>query len=376
MNNLFEIAVVTLSVFYLIQLGIFSVGWKFLFQKNNPPSSGQKKVTVIIPARNEERNIRLILTALLKQTYPAVLTEICVVDDHSSDATAAIVEQEFPDVLLIRMAGPESGGAYKKEAIAQAIKNSSGEIILTTDADCVPQPEWIEKMMDCFTDNETEMALGPVRLADSGFFLGRIQQLEFAALQGITAAAAALQNPLMCNGANLAYTRKIFERLNGFSGNEKIAGGDDMMLLQKINRNNPLSIRFVADEKAVVQTMPQTGLRSLMNQRKRWTSKTPFYPDLNIILILLLNYFYNLFLLLSILLACFHLFSPTLIFILIAAKLISETIFLVPVAGWFKIKNAALFFLPASLLYIPYVVFIGLAGLFGSFEWKNRTLRR
>ncbi len=99
-------------------------------------------ISVIIPARNEEENIGNLLKALQEQTYPKELFEIIVVDDHSTDKTAEIVAQ-FENVKLLHLED-DINNSYKKKAIETGIAAASGELIVTTDADCIPSSEWLQ----------------------------------------------------------------------------------------------------------------------------------------------------------------------------------------------------------------------------------------
>ena len=192
----------------------------------------QPKISLIIPARNEETNIGKLLAALSNQSYPKELTEIIVVDDHSTDNTATIVQQ-FPFAKLIQLK-EDAINSYKKKAIEKGIAEATGELIVTTDADCNVNPGWLRAINSSFSDESVKMSFGAVRIQSDQTIFSRLQALEFSSLIGSGASTAAFGFPTMCNGANLAFTKEAFLQTNGYTGNEQIASGDDEFLMRKI----------------------------------------------------------------------------------------------------------------------------------------------
>ena len=145
------LAIITsvLLLFYAAVLFFYYQGWNALpAQEEIPPDfQPETRITVLIPARNEASNIRACLDSYLKQSYPPSLRECIVIDDHSDDETAAIV-QEYKNqgIQLIRLADSTAGltlNSYKKKAIETGITAASGVLLLTTDADCILPPDWI-----------------------------------------------------------------------------------------------------------------------------------------------------------------------------------------------------------------------------------------
>lgn len=118
------------------------------------------KVSVVIPARNEEHTIVHLLNAIRQQTYPADLIETIVVDDHSGDKTAEIVKQ-YPEVRLIRLK-EEGINSYKKKAIETGIAAATGEWIVATDADCLPPERWLQTMVSFKEEKQSKFIAAPV----------------------------------------------------------------------------------------------------------------------------------------------------------------------------------------------------------------------
>src|SRR5205085_4199561 len=110
----------------------------------------------------------------------------------------------------------------KKAAIQTGILQSTGELLITTDGDCMMDKNWLATIVSCYELHHPKMIAAPVLLTATNFF-GRMQQLEFLSLIAITASAIKACKPLMCNGANLAYTKEIFFEANGFDSDYKTA---------------------------------------------------------------------------------------------------------------------------------------------------------
>lgn len=237
------------------------------------------KVSVIIPARNEERNLPFILTDLAAQDYPAELYEVIVVDDHSEDGTyeTAVGFKDISNYKVLR-----NSGRGKKAAIKTGVEASSTEFIITTDADCRMGSEWIGAFAFSFDVERPAMLIVPVLLAKRRSLLNVFQQIEWLGLQGITAGTALAGQPVMCNGANLGFTKKTYLRHYGEIRND-IPSGDDIFLLHAVKASGTGRIVWLYDNRAMVTTDPPASVTGLLKQRVRWLSKAGAYRDLLII---------------------------------------------------------------------------------------------
>ena len=217
------------------------------------------RITVIIPARNEEKNIPACLDSLCKQDFPKDLLEIIVADDHSTDNTAAIVNRYTDQGISLlslekEMSGVDVRGGSKKAALAAGIKKASGTLIVTTDADRIFPQLWLSTLVAFYEVNKPVFIAAPVKFSSEQNALHIFQSLDFLSLQGITAASVFSRFHTMCNGANLAYEKKAFEEAGGFAGIDQIASGDDMLLMHKIYLLHP--------DKVMYCLLPYTILRN------------------------------------------------------------------------------------------------------------------
>jgi cellulose synthase/poly-beta-1,6-N-acetylglucosamine synthase-like glycosyltransferase len=376
----FVLVLIGLALGYGILMLWYSLGWKRL-KKFSPAAhpAAHTKVTVIIPARNEAANLPALLDALHRQTYSAALLEVIIINDFSTDQTAAVI-RDFPaeNIHLLELSEyldkEQRLNSYKKKAIEIAISNASGDLIITTDADCVMGPRWIETMVQFYEQHQPKFIAAPVSFYKEHNFFKRLQSLDFMTMQGITGAAAELASGTMCNGANLAYEKQAFYDVGGFSGIDNIASGDDMLLMYKIFSAYPEGVRYLKCEDAIVRTLAVDTLKDFMHQRIRWSSKADKYEDKRLTWVLMLVYFFNVGLLAMAVMALFlPVWWPWFLIILLF-KVTLELYFLLPVARFFNKTELLLWFIPGQIFHIPYIVIAGWLGKFGSYQWKGRQV--
>lgn len=332
------------------------------------------KISVIIPARNEEENIGSLLQALQQQTYAKDFFEVIVINDHSTDKTADIVRQ-YPEVKLLELQN-DAINSYKKKAIETGIGFSAGELIVTTDADCIPPGEWLQTIASFKEKEENAVFIvAPVAYSCNSSLLQIFQAMDFMVLQGITGASVYRQFHSMCNGANLAYERKVFYEVHGFDGIDHIASGDDMLLMYKIWKKYPERIYYIKTKEALVFTQPMKTWKDFFNQRIRWSSKAATYDDKRIFWVLLLVYLFN-FLFLVLVIAGFWNYQFWLYFLLLwIFKTLVELPFFYSVADFFYKRWAIKYFFFFQPLHILYIIMAGWLGQWGTYEWKGRRVR-
>jgi cellulose synthase/poly-beta-1,6-N-acetylglucosamine synthase-like glycosyltransferase len=232
-------------------------------------------VSVIVACRDEEKDLPLLLSDLSRQNYPADKFELIIVDDNSSDSTYNIAAgfTKIKNLKVLRNAGKG-----KKKAIKNGIEASSGSLIATTDADCRVGNNWLKTMVSLDVENKPEMIIGPVRLENGIGFFKRFQELEFMSLQGITAGTAIAGDPVMCNGANLAFSKKAYTEY-AEDLHDELVSGDDVFLLHNIKRKPCNKIMWLESTDAMITTRVPDTIFSFTRQRARWISKAGSYSD-------------------------------------------------------------------------------------------------
>lgn len=330
-------------------------------------------VTIIIPVRNEEGSIGRLLKSLQQQSYPAHLTQIIVIDDNSTDSTCDIVNS-FTGVELIHLNG-EVSASHKKRAIEAGLKVARGEWIVTTDGDCVMGPEWLQQVVAFQRKNNCCYVAAPVCMISDGSFLQQFQQMDFAVLQGVTAVSVHRRLHAMSNGANQAYRRDAFDAVNGFAKIDRIASGDDMLLLQKINKRFPRKVGWLHSKDAIVHTEPAKSWPAFFQQRIRWASKSRHYTEGKIFFVMAIVYLVNLcfpFLLIAGIWDGRHLMYAGVFWLL---KTLVEWPFVGGVFRFFDLRFGFVSFFLFQPVHMMYTVISGFLGLFGKYEWKGRRVR-
>ena len=378
-------AVIFLSGFYSSILIYHFIGWRKTPAWNDTSDNEPLPLppcTIIVPVRNEEKHIISCLDGLFAQQYAGAF-EIIVADDHSTDNTTQLVEQYIgkrlvsgsANLRLLKLEGNEQAGkSYKKQAITKAVAIASGTIILTTDADCSRSREWLKTMVHFMERNNLHLVSGPVEFSFTNMF-EKMQALEFLGLIGIGGAAIKMGTPNMCNGANLAYRRQVFAEVGGYSGNEQLSSGDDEFLMHKVFKKYPHQVGFLKNNNALVQTEPQHKTEGFIQQRKRWVSKSVHYNNKLITVLMALVYLYHVSLVAALAAGFFYPGWLNIFLIIFTLKLIAEGVFLYSVLKMFKRTSLLIWLLPAQPLHVLYVLYIGVAGQFGTFEWKGRNVR-
>lgn len=237
-------------------------------------------VTVVVAARNEANTITALLESLVLQDYPSDRLEAIIVNDNSTDRTPIAVS-EFtatrknltgPRIKLIY--NPFSG---KKSAIRYGIEKSSGDIILTTDADCTVRPSWVRMHASWYCDDGPAMVLATVFQRPASGLWSHFGDYEFSALQAITEATALAGHPVMCNAANMSFRREVYLR-HAAGLRPDLQSGDDMFLLQAVMRDGG-AVRHDGRSAAAAETAGAVTAAALLRQRARWASKSFHYRD-------------------------------------------------------------------------------------------------
>ena len=438
-----EMALLTVSVFLsIVYAGIMLTylwGWRALPEWQMPEGFVPKtKVSVIIPARNEAANIEACLRSILEGSYPHDLLEIIVVDDFSEDATTAtvhLVQGQFseslpPRIVLLRLSDflplEARFSANKKKALEIGIAHATGELIVTTDADCVVPVDWLRLVVsrvappqppqggeNLFAFSPCKIVAGPVSFSPDksgsdalpplgglgGATLQRFQSLDFLGLMGITGAGIQLGFQRMGNGANLAYPKAVFEAVGGFSGNEDTASGDDMFLVQKVAARWPGSVFFLKNAAATVLTEAPADWRSFLQQRLRWGTKNAALPEWPVRLVLLAVFLFCWSILTNSVLAALAVVGvpannlssvlaivgilannlsllPIILLFQLTVKAFFDYIFLREMCRFFKREDLLRWFVPSFFLHILYVALVGIASIFfRKYKWKGRQAK-
>ena len=339
----------------------------------------QNKFSIIVPFRNEAKNLPVLLQSFSRLNYPIDKFEILMVNDDSSDDFHVVTDQfiaEYPDVQIAILNNQRNSDSPKKDAIKTAISKAKFEWILTTDADCEVPVNWL-KIMDAFIDDHNvKMIVAPVVYKVENRFIQQFQNLDFLSLQGTTMGSFGLNKPFLCNGANLCYTKKAFQEVNGFEGNDNIASGDDVFLMEKMLRIFPKEVKYVKNFGAIVETISQPNLNSLIDQRVRWAAKIGSTNSIFGKLVGLTVFAANFYLILLLILALLQKISWQHIGLFYMVKLNVDFVLLFKTANFFKQQDSMRSYLMGSFIYPFFSVYIAFSSFFKGYQWKGRVFKK
>ena len=277
---------IIISVLYLFLIGSFAFGFDkvILFKLEDVPA--KTKFSVVIPFRNEAENLPALLKTMYALNYSKELFEVIFVDDESEDDSVEIIENSIKERSFDCSQGniqvilnERKTNSPKKDAISTAIKQANHEWIITTDADCLVPKYWLDSFDEYIQKNDANCIAAPVTYIIKNAFLDRFQLLDLLSLQGATIGGFGINKPFLCNGANFAYTKALFNELNGFDGNTQTASGDDIFMLEKAAKTHPNQLHYLKCEFATVFTKTQPTWNALLSQRVRWAAKTSAYNN-------------------------------------------------------------------------------------------------
>lgn len=353
-------------------------GLAFVFSKKSDPigiskNSGKRTfVSILVPVRNEEKTIGECLKSLSLLNYPRELFEIILIDDHSTDETLEIAKHFGKDFhsLSILKNDPDSIG--KKRALTVGVRAAKGELIVTTDGDCIVPVNWIKIIVSVYENEQAAFIAGPVAYVKKSGLLRQLLQIEQIVLQLVSGGSMEMGFPMMCSGANLAYKKDFFMEVGGYE-NDQYASGDDMMLMQKAQKIAPGKLKFISDHKALVVTKPANNLSEAIQQRSRWISKFSTFKNVWItgtgMVVFLANFFVVFLGLFSI---GNHLFVEPFIWTF-CLKMLIDLLLLSLAVPFFREPHLLLFALLEEIFY-PFLVLVSaIAKLSGSFSWKGRN---
>ncbi len=340
------------------------------------PIEPAPSVTILVAARNEAANIRHCLQALSQQNYPELSLQIVVIDDHSTDATAAMVEAfPHPNLTLLRLPAGQYG---KKRALELGAAATQSTYLLTTDADCQPPPLWVKEQVQHLESAALAASTGPVLLTGTDSLRYRFQALDMAGMMVLTAVGLHTGTWILGNGASLAYRRAAFEAAGGYADNRGTASGDDIFLIAKITRGQVLPVRFLKSATVAVPTPAAPDWAAFLRQRLRWGTKNAAAPaSAGTTLALGIAFLLSWSILLSplLFLAVGH-FWLVFLALLLLLKSRADYGLLKTACQFFHQEHLLKSFARSEVLHIGYIAFIGLASLFvRKYQWKDRYVK-
>jgi poly-beta-1,6-N-acetyl-D-glucosamine synthase len=366
---------------YFILIYYYLKGWlktpSHNTRKHDLPNS---RATIVVSVRNEEKNVVNCLKSILAQKIPASYYEIIVVNDFSTDNTLAeVAKVEASNLSVYRLRdhlAPEYAQIpNKKRAITLAVSKSKYDVIITADGDCIYPEYWLLSMLQYYDRTKRKLITAPVDYVHKEGFWHKFLMMDLAAMIGVTAGSIAQSKPVMSNGANMLFEKEAFIKVNGYEGNEHIPSGDDIFLLQKINKYYKDAIGFIKNDSAMAATQPPANFSEFLQQRIRWTSKSTKMMDGKVKAVLVLNYMFYLLSFSTLFILPFYdivLLGAGLI--ILTLKTLVDFIFFSNILAFYNKTKLLKWLIVIEFLHITYVTFMGVLALFGTYKWKGRKV--
>jgi poly-beta-1,6-N-acetyl-D-glucosamine synthase len=328
-------------------------------------------LTIIICARNEEKNIVRCIHSIYSQEYDRSLMEIIFINDASEDNTLPQAETALLNSGLKCKVINNSSRLGKKRSITEAMTKVTSELVIMRDADTfTSSTRWLSSMVSFHLSTKSDFIIAPVGIADNEDLLWALQAIENNVLAVLGCGSAFYKIPFLCNGANMAFTKKCFESVNGFNAHIEIPSGDDVLFLEAVRKKKELRIGYLKGKEAIVYTYPCYSFSDLIKQKTRWASKVKFSGNALNITMAVLVFLVNLLWIFSLVYINYdHDFRLTgLLFIF--SKLTIDILLLF--LSSMLLKNIKLFWmaLPAACIYPLYALVVSVASIFYKPSWK------
>ena len=374
-------AAIIITLLYLLAMLFLLFGINKLPKPSGKNLAEKCSFSIVIPLRNEAENLPDLFNSLLKLKYPPEKFEILLVNDASEDISEALCEnfcEENPHFNICLLQNKHHSKSPKKDALLTGISTSKMDYILTTDADCVVPEAWLERFNSVLIEEQAILVAGPVMLKPEVSKMGfwrQFQEMDFLSLQAATLGGFGVNIPFMCNGANLCYSKKAFWKVNGFEGNNHIASGDDVFLLEKFQITG-LKTAFLTSREAVVLTAAAGGLKKMFWQRIRWAGKTSatknsFGKGMGLLVFLM-----NFLLCAAFILWIFELFPLKLFLGMFLVKFNVDFLLIHRAAKFFGRERSLKSYVWSSMFYPFFSSCVGILSIFSGYNWKNRHFRK
>lgn len=371
---------ILLGIAYVVLILVYIKNWNALSKISLPNNyKGKTSITVIIPIRNEADNIIRLLKSILENKYDPSLIEIIIVDDHSTDNSIAQVhELENDRIKVLALANydiPSKFKAFKKFGIEEAVKIAKGDLILTTDGDCIVPKNWLNYFAYMYEIEHKKFIAAPVNFEYESQVLHAFQCLDFMGMMIVTGANIERKKSMLCNGANMGYCKELFMSLGGYAGLTNQASGDDVMLLNKVAEKDPELVGFVKNRLATVHTKACDTWGQLWQQRLRWATKNSSSKDFGLKLELGIVYLASCLLIILIVMYAINLKFIYIFFFLFLCIFAINYVMLRTASKFFAKEKQLEYFRSSFWIHLFYIIIIGTASLFQKeYIWKGRKV--
>ncbi len=354
----------TLFLYYLV--GFYKHPYFYSFA-----SSNSIPITIIICARNEEKNLPACLISLIEQDYKKENISIIIVNDASSDGTVNVAERILKNSNLNYRIITNTKQIGKKHSITSAVNSCNTDLIVLRDADTFTSSKiWLQTICDFYLETKSNFIIAPIAFKQNSGLLWALQVIENNILALLTIGSAYYKKPFLCSAANLAFTKNIFQQTNGFQSHANIASGDDVLFLEDVKKLKDVTISYLKSQSALVYTYALPSFKSLLLQKIRWANKHSKNPNKTNTLLSVLVFVTNIVWLLSFCVCFFVPQNQSLSLFFVLFKLIFDSLLLFLTSGFIKNSSVLAYAFTIGLIYPFYVLVLAISTLFLKPKWK------
>lgn len=372
---------IIVSFLYVVLIGSFCLGFnRVKYFKSNTPKP-KTRFSIVIPFRNEAKQLPALLESIFSLNYPKELFEVILIDDESDDDSRNVLDtllmSNTDDATNIKVINTiRTTNSPKKDAISLAISKAKADWIMITDADCILPKYWLNSFDAYIQKYSPSLIVAPVTYYDIKGLLQNFQLLDVLSLQGATIGGFGIKKPFLCNGANLAYTKHLFNSVNGFEGNSEVASGDDVFLLEKAYQNNPNQVHYLKSKQAIVTTKALSTIPELIHQRVRWAAKTSAYKNRFGKIAGSIVFAQNALLIVCLFITLIGALNPKVLLISFLIKVSVDIILISKSAVFFNQTKHLKHYALAAFIYPFFSVYVVIIAVFKGYQWKDRHYQK
>lgn len=337
---------------------------------STPAAADASHITIIIPFRNEAQALPQLWNALLPQLQSTSGAHVIFIDDHSSDNSAQLIagfQQNYPRITFTS----QTTSHGKKSGVHIGVDLAQTAWVTALDADTLPHRNWLQQLAAYTFQSTDDLYILPLHIGPAQSFIGKLQEIEFLSVMGVTAAMAMAKHPVLCNGANLCFRKQAYLEVLPQRSDMHITSGDDLFLLQALKPRG--GVRWIHDPETIVRTAPHLSWIDLLAQRLRWMGKTTRIADHALQNTARLTFAMNAIVVIGCIATL--LYSKFLLWFLLLwlMKTIVDALLIFSVGRWMCIKQVKRFYLVLIFLYPFYATLFPIISMLYKPTWKGRT---
>ncbi len=357
-------AILLISTIFIIFISLMLNSNKRIFVKYHSKLKTNITLSVIVAAKNEEKNLPALISSLVKQSYAADLFEVIIIDDNSSDNTfekAKSLTENFYHFSIYKVTDKKYSG--KKGVLEFGIAKAKNPFVLITDADCQPDKKWIESFARKL-DSDNDFVFGIAPFIQDKTLVNKISCFENLRTQLLTLSFANLGLPYSAAARSFGFRKNSFDKLSGYQNTTETLSGDDDLLLREAVKHK-MKIDIVADDDSFVYSNTSKSFAEYLKQKTRHTSTSLHYLFIHQLL-LGLWHLINLFMLFSPLLMIFNIKF----LILFLVKVLGDIYLISSTKDYFNYKFNFLEIVFYQVIYEILLIINFFNAIFRKVEWK------